>query len=158
MIKRFLWHSKAAQETQQCSLVWYGCSAIWMPTAGFWGLAKLFSTELQEVGKDYLCHCHKSQIHTGWTDFPYQRKVPSLSYGVSEGLWSAKHNEVQNWNFPNCRNITLCFISYHLFLPFEVVRHHYLYRTPSCSFRAFWLFETKQEWKQIYFLALNLKA
>lgn len=88
----------------------------------------------------------------------YHRKVPSMSYDESEDLWSAKHNEVQNWNFPKCINITLSFISHHLYLPFEIVRHHSLYRTPHCRFMVFWHFEIKQEWKQIYFLALILKG
>lgn len=64
--------------------------------------------------------CITKDSHRVDKHIPYQRKVPSVSYGANESLWSAKHNEVQNWNFPNCINITCRFISYRLGLPFEI--------------------------------------
>lgn len=53
------------------------------------GLAMLFSTKLQEEGKDYMCPCHLSQqMHTGCgmnTHMPYQRTVPTLPYRANGG-------------------------------------------------------------------------
>lgn len=160
MIKRFLWHSRAAQETQQCRLVWYGFQCHLNANSRILRFSQVIQHKAPRGRKGLFMplSCITTDSHRVDRHILYQRKVPSTSYSASEGLWSAKHNEVQNWNCPNFINITLCFISYHLCLPFETVRHHYLYRTPHCSFRVFWHFETKQEWKQVYFLALNLKA
>lgn len=142
MIKGFLWHSKAAQETQHCSLLWYGSQCYF--NAGFQGSSKLFNKAPRgRKGPFMPLSCITTDLHRVDRCIPCQRKVPSMPY-VQVKPWRAKHNEVQNCNFPKCMNITLIFISYHLCLSFEIVRHHYLHRTPHCRFREFRHFETEQ--------------
>jgi len=70
-------------------------------------LAKLLSTKLQEGEKDYLRQSYiltDSHRVQGEHTHPVPEADPTLSYGASGALWSAKHNKFQNWNFPNYTN------------------------------------------------------
>lgn len=133
MIKRFLWHSKAAQETQQCSLVRCGFQCHLNASSRILRFSQVIQHKAPRSRRGLVMPL--SYITTGShrvdRHILYHRKVPSMSYGASEGLWNTKHNEVQNWNFPCSINITLSFISYHLGL------HNYLYRTCYCRFRGY---------------------
>ena len=106
------------------------------------------------------------QIHTGCrvnTHIPYQRQtlhclmVQVGPCGVQSIINSKTGTfqiiQISITNYTNMYNFLLNFFITFL-CPFK---YSGMIKNPP-SFRGFWCFETKREWKKIYFLALNLKA